>query len=89
MSTKVKPGSNVSTLTKLAKSLVKSQRLIVSESGIGRVVESILGFLFVFECFLWGGVRFPGEFGVLVHPRFWLGSLAGIALTPLGARHSP
>ena len=43
MSTKVKPGPDVSTLTKLAKSLVKSQRLIASEIKIGRIVESILG----------------------------------------------
>ena len=38
--------------------------------------------------FVLGGVRFPGEFGGLVPHCFWLLSLAGIALTPLGARHN-
>ena len=44
MLTKVKPGSDVSTLTKLARSLVKNHRLIVSESEIRHIVDSI------FEC---------------------------------------
>ena len=41
MLTKVKPGSDVSALTKLAKSLVKSHRLM-SPSEIGRIADSIL-----------------------------------------------
>ena len=42
MLTKVKPSADVSALTKLAKSLVKSQRLIVSDSEISRIIDSIL-----------------------------------------------
>ena len=41
MSPKVKSGPDVSTLTKLAKSLLKSQSLIISENEIGCVVEKI------------------------------------------------
>ena len=47
MLTKVKPGSDVSTLTKLARSLVKNHRLIVSESEIRHIVDSIFKCLVV------------------------------------------
>lgn len=81
MLTKVEPGSDVSPLTKLA--LVKNHRLIVSESEIHYIVDSILEYFL--NVLWWGGVWFPSEFGVLVHPHFWLESLAYIAPTPLGA----
>lgn len=48
MFTKVKSGSDVSTMTNLARSLVKNHRLIVSKSEICHIVDSI------FECLVVG-----------------------------------
>ena len=55
MLTKVKPGSDVSTLTKLVRSLVKNHRLIVSESEIHHIVDSI------FKCLVVGLGSIPQQ----------------------------